>query len=189
MKPLICLFMSSMKLLWRPIAELNDQTRYRSDLLLCAPELVDLDCNVRGVGPGYWQDDRDVPTGPDGAIRKEGVDYGGFLAAKWSMTSDEWREVPVTPTHFLIIEGPMTNAQMEEMLRAGEALDVSGCPRDEHGDYLLPPGFFRESVDYCDAVQELWVHSIGRHIQTGEVLASTSGRFYQNPLFECLWLR
>lgn len=95
-----------MKDLWRSITELTEELRYSTDLLLCAPELVDLDCNEPGVGPGYWQDERDVPVGPNGATRVGGVNYGGFLAAKWNMTNDEWYEAKVEPTHFLVMEGP-----------------------------------------------------------------------------------
>lgn len=97
-----------MEKLWQPIENLDAQTRYgdESGFLLCAPELVDGDCNVHGVGMGYWQDDRDVPCGPNGAIRQEGVEYGGWLACKWSMTNDEWSHVPCTPTHFIQIRGP-----------------------------------------------------------------------------------
>ena len=91
-----------MRPLWRPITELKD--KYVTNLLLCAPELVDLDCNEAGVGMGYWQDERDAPEYFSDV--KAGVDYGGFLACKWNMTSDEWGNVPVTPTHFMLIEGP-----------------------------------------------------------------------------------
>ena len=81
---------------WRPIAELAD--RYENELLLMAPELVDLDCNVHGVGMGYWQ---------DGPVDVGGVEFenGTWLACKWSMTNDEWYEVPCTPTHFLKLSG------------------------------------------------------------------------------------
>lgn len=79
-----------MKNLWKPIGDLKDL--YSTNLLLCAPELVDLDCNVHGVGMGYYQD---APNAP-----------GKWLACKWSMTNDEWFEVVIKPTHFLIIEGP-----------------------------------------------------------------------------------
>jgi len=102
-----------MKNLWRPISELQD--RYATNLLLCAPELVDLDCNEHGVGPGYWQDDRDRPETSLAQARHEeplhfddSLDYGGFMAAKWNMTNDEWDDVKVNPTHFIIIEGPTT---------------------------------------------------------------------------------
>lgn len=94
-----------MKNLWRPIAELTD--KYRTDLLLCAPELVDLDCNVHGIGMGYYQDGRDWDGPPTAKDLKKPDQGGGFLAAKWNMTNDEWDEVKVTPTHFIIMEGPL----------------------------------------------------------------------------------
>lgn len=78
-------------IVWHPISELTSQERYGTEagFLLCAPELVDLDCNTHGVGPGYWQD------------------YEGWLAAKWSMSNDEWYEVKCNPTHFARINGPL----------------------------------------------------------------------------------
>lgn len=82
--------MKKMKDLWQPIDELDDL--YRTDVILCAPELVDLDCNVAGIGMGYYQD---APHGP-----------GQWLAAKWNMTNDEWYETEVNPTHFIVMEGP-----------------------------------------------------------------------------------
>lgn len=95
-----------MKECWRPISELSEELKYESNLLLCAPELVDEDCNPEGIAPGYWQDDRDVPCDENGACGEPGVDYGGFLAAKWSMTNDEWYVAKCTPTHFLQMFGP-----------------------------------------------------------------------------------
>jgi hypothetical protein len=97
-----------MSLIWHPISELANDKRYGDEagFLLCAPELVDGDCNVHGVGPGYWQDDRDMPTDKNGACGDPNVDYGGWLAAKWSMTNDEWYEIPVSPTHYARIRGP-----------------------------------------------------------------------------------
>lgn len=92
---------------WRPIAELSEKERHSDEqgFLVLAPELVDDDCNVHGVGMGYFQDDRDVPSDEHGAIREEGVEYGGWLACKWSMSNDEWHEVPCTPTHYLRLRG------------------------------------------------------------------------------------
>jgi len=92
---------------WRPIAELTTETRYGDEVgfLLLAPELIDEDCNMRGVGMGYYQDNRDVPSDENGACGEPGVDYGGWMACKWSMTNDEWREVPCTPTHYLRLTG------------------------------------------------------------------------------------
>jgi hypothetical protein len=75
-----------MKRLWVPIDELKD--KYDVNLLLCAPELVDADCNEHGIGMGYFQD---------------GV---GWLACKWSMTGDKWYETSCNPTHFIKMGGP-----------------------------------------------------------------------------------
>lgn len=82
------------KLPWHPIEELRD--KYQSELLLRAPELVDLDCNTDGVGMGYWQD------GAGGSPHSREVG-GCFLACKWSMTADEWFEVECHPTHFIVL--------------------------------------------------------------------------------------
>jgi len=86
---------------WHPIAELQD--RYQSELLLRAPELIDLDCNAEGVGLGYWQDDHNVPFDENGAKPEPGVEYGAWLACKWNMTCDEWYQVEVHPTHFIVL--------------------------------------------------------------------------------------
>lgn len=79
---------------WRPIAELTD--RYAVNLLLCAPELVNADCNEHGAGMGYWQDGNP----------HDDSDEGSWLACRWNMTNDEWDEVKCTPTHFAVIGGP-----------------------------------------------------------------------------------
>ena len=81
---------------WHPIGELKD--RYQSELLLMAPELIDLDCNRFGVGLGYWQDGA-------GHSQEAKERQGCFLAGKWSMTSDEWYEIEVNPTHFIVLGG------------------------------------------------------------------------------------
>lgn len=108
MMPVFDISKVTLKDLWRPIAELTEKERHGDEagFLLCAPELVDLDCNVHGVGMGYYQDDRDMPCNEHGACGEEGVDYGGWLACQWSMTNDEWAHVSVTPTHFMRLEGP-----------------------------------------------------------------------------------
>lgn len=86
-----------------------------------------------------------------------------------------------------IEEPPVMNKRMAEKLAGGEAVDVSECARTPEGDYILEK--FIDDVDYCDKEREAWIWSIGKNIQTGQIIASTTGRFYQNPLYECLWLR
>jgi hypothetical protein len=82
------------RLPWHPIEELKD--KYQAELLLRAPELVDLDCNSLGVGLGYWQDGAgDSPHSRE--VR------GCFLACKWNMSVDEWFEVECHPTHFIVL--------------------------------------------------------------------------------------
>ena len=86
---------------WRPIAELTKEERYgdHSGFLLLASELVDLDCNEHGVGMGYWQDDAESV----GGLEEE--EDGWWLACKWSMSNDEWYEVPCNPTHYIRLTG------------------------------------------------------------------------------------
>ena len=81
----------------------------------------------------------------------------------------------------------MKNLRMQEKLRAGEAIDVSRCDRTPEGDYVLTA--FEDDVDYCNAKTEEWIWSIGRELATGRIIASHSNTLYQNPAFECLWLR
>lgn len=81
----------------------------------------------------------------------------------------------------------MQNKAMERKLDRGETIDVSGFARNEAGDYILPD--YADDMDYCDRVTEEWIWSIGRNKATGQVLASTSAKFYQNDEFSCLWLR
>lgn len=84
-----------MKNLWREMAELPD--KYAANLLLCAPELVDLDCNPEGVAPGYWQ---------DGPLIEDGHDEGEWIAAGYCMEHDHFVNRICRPTHFLVIVGP-----------------------------------------------------------------------------------
>jgi hypothetical protein len=88
---------------WHPIEELRN--RHQGELLLKAPELVDLDCNREGVGLGYWQDDGLTWAMSQKECDKldRDKDYGCFMACQWSMTNDEWAHVPVTPTHFIVL--------------------------------------------------------------------------------------
>lgn len=83
----------------------------------------------------------------------------------------------------------MNNKAMERKLKSGRAKDVSPF-RTQTGRYELPPGFFEEDVDYCDAKLEAWIWSIGKErTSAGRIFASTSGEFYQAEAYECLWLR
>ena len=80
----------------------------------------------------------------------------------------------------------MLNKYMEEKLENGEAVDLSKCQRE--GRYYVVPEFV-DGVDYCDAVSESWIWSIGRRYSDGVILASPGNDLYQNPQFRCLFLR
>jgi hypothetical protein len=84
------------------------------------------------------------------------------------------------------LEREMTNQRMKEKLKAGEAIDVSECPR--LGPYYVLRKFVTDK-DYCDAKDQAWIWSIGRRFHDGLILASRKGDLYQNQNFECLWLR
>jgi len=81
----------------------------------------------------------------------------------------------------------MQNKAMERKIASGEAIDIGKNYRTGQGDYIL--GSFVEEKDYCDSLLEQWIWSIGRHNETGLILASTSTKFYQNDQYECLFLR
>lgn len=105
----------------------------------------------------------------------------------------------------------MQNRRMQEKLASGAAVDLSGCPRTAHGDYLLGEmdvedlaaaatdhevlllaardTLFAEGKDYCNASTEAWIWSIGVHRETGRVWASHRGSKYGNPAFVWIWLR
>lgn len=82
----------------------------------------------------------------------------------------------------------MVNKRMAEKLSNGDAINLAPY-KQPGGFYLIPPDLYEDDIDYCDAAREEWIWSIGRHLQTGEILASTSTCFYRNPNYLCLWLR
>ena len=75
---------------------------------------------------------------------------------------------------------------MKQKLKDREAIDLAGMPR-EGRFYVLAQ--FVEEQDYCDSRTGAWMWSIGQRKSDGVILASDDGEFYQNPEYECLWLR
>lgn len=87
------------------------------------------------------------------------------------------------------------NQAMKKKLEEGSALDVQSIGRE------IKPGLYQldtfdenageefNGMDYADATRQIWIVSIGRDRETGKVYASTDGRFYENPKYECVWLR
>lgn len=110
MSALAALATAGMERLWRPVHELTEEDR-RGDhagFLLCAPELVDADCNEHGVGMGHWQDDGLTwsMSQKEWDECDQTKDYGCWLACQWSMTNDEWAHVSCNPTHYIRLRGP-----------------------------------------------------------------------------------
>lgn len=81
----------------------------------------------------------------------------------------------------------MNNQAMKRKIDTGEAIDISDRPRNGSGDYMLDT--FVDGADYCDRKREAWIWSIGKHKVSGQILASTTSRFYLHPEYECLFLR
>jgi len=82
----------------------------------------------------------------------------------------------------------MQNKRMEEKLDRLDAMDVRVV------GFEIEPGVFEltkfvEDVDYCDALNEQWIWSIGRREKDDRIFAAVDARFYQKPGYECLWLR
>jgi hypothetical protein len=82
----------------------------------------------------------------------------------------------------------MQNLAMQTALKEGKALDV----RKE--GVQVAEGIFRlkryiDGKDYCDALKERWIWSVGRHVFDGRIEASNDSRYYQDPNWECLFLR
>lgn len=80
-------------------------------------------------------------------------------------------------------------SKMQEEVRDGSCIDVSAIgTKVKDGLYRLN-SFDREAdIRYCDTESADWIRSIGKHKQTGEIFASTTGEFFGNPDYDCLWL-
>lgn len=78
------------------------------------------------------------------------------------------------------------NYAMQEKIRTNDAVDLKGHKKE--GKFYILNAYF-DGADYCDSATEQWIWSIGQRKSDGVILASTGTEFYQNPDFECLWLR
>ena len=84
-------------------------------------------------------------------------------------------------------ETPKANRAMLEKVKNGDAIDLSKNEKNKNGRYILKR--FVEDMDYCDLMTGEWIWSIGKHLTTGEILASTDTEFYMHPDYVCLFLR
>jgi hypothetical protein len=86
----------------------------------------------------------------------------------------------------------MKNKAMERKLNPTskiQCLDVRVIGKETDDPLIFELEDFIEDVDYCDKETERWIWSIGRRNADGKIFASIDTRFYQNPEYECLWLR
>ena len=81
----------------------------------------------------------------------------------------------------------MINKQMEHLLGEGLAIDVSEFPVSGEGDYILDS--YVPSCQYCNAVTEQWILSIGCHILSMHIYASVTNKFHNRSGYQCLYLR
>ncbi len=95
------------------------------------------------------------------------------------------------------------NRHMARCLATKDAVDVAAFRIESGrslGYYELPfspndPEYSDWGPDYCDAVRELWICSIGKAkvdkpgFSAGRVYASIHKEMCEDPGFECLWLR
>lgn len=81
-----------------------------------------------------------------------------------------------------------SNPYMHRALTTGQMIDVRQIGTEtEPGVYRLTR--FVPDVEYVDSETGKYIYSIGRDHATGEILAALDGRFYNNPDYECVFLR
>jgi hypothetical protein len=83
----------------------------------------------------------------------------------------------------------MQNQTMIRKIKSGQCRDIGHFPQRSAGIYVMRAEFYRDGLDYCVLKDNAWVYSIGVEKATGEIHAATDGRFYENPEYDCIWLR
>lgn len=137
------------------------------------------------TGSGYWQRAPQAPIPLQDYYRDLLEDLEGGIEPKPADVSEAKQEKPLGRLE------RMSNKAMARKLAAGECLDLSPLARTDDGDYIVPESWVGiiEDRDLCNANDETWIWSVGRRRADGVVLASHSSKLYQNPSYECLWLR
>jgi hypothetical protein len=144
----------------------------------------------------------DSPTYPEGTEKKR------LAAVKYFITSMGMQinkitksRHPSTPNDLILhvsglpkYETPnyqhvqKNNPYMHQSLTTGRMIDVQQIGVE------IEPGVFRlnkfiPDVEYVDSNAGKYIYSIGRHHATGEIFAAFDGRYYDNPDYECVFLR
>ena len=82
----------------------------------------------------------------------------------------------------------MQNLAMKELLAKADCIDLAQLGQEQSdGTFLLEQSF--PNFEYIHSTSERWVISIGRRLSDGKILAAFDSRFYQDPNYECVWLR
>lgn len=160
----------------------------------------------RGIGPVTPDVGEEIELGRDGELYFESVEGIDCIGLRQNREIDWLDPVKLYRAHEQTVElyfiseharasfkgtNEMTNRRMAEKIDRGEAISLHGCDRTLEGDYIVPPNLWRDGdgTDYCDRDSEQWIWSIGRHHVTGQIVASTGTKYYENPDYECLFLR
>lgn len=158
---------------------------------------------------GDGDTNRDPPPLDPNALRLEGVPKvpqgskqdvfavsgAGQLVVQWPAS--------LTPEDIEDIEGwwPIVLRKIKRCVSgdapAPSSLILSAATIDVSDDELgeeVEDGVYRiqefvEGADYRETANRRPIMSIGRNKETGEMLAAVDARFYQNPEYECIWLR
>ena len=88
----------------------------------------------------------------------------------------------------LFIPPEMIMDQMQGRIQDGEALSVREIG-EKVSDGLYELRAFFDDIDYCDPIDEVYIWSIGISKKTGHIFAAIDSRFYENPEYDCVWLR
>jgi hypothetical protein len=80
----------------------------------------------------------------------------------------------------------MNNKAMQEKIQAGEAFDISSCPRDKKGGYIITA--ILKDMSYCDAKSEQWINFFYKNLKTHELIAFVDFKPYSPGKFRLLWI-
>jgi hypothetical protein len=78
--------------------------------------------------------------------------------------------------------------KMQPKISLADCIDVRAVGQP------IEPGLFElrgfvPDVDYADVEDQTWIWSIGRRRRDGRIFAAVDIRFFQNPDYDCLWLK
>lgn len=148
---------------------------------------VDVEGRARAWADEYLETGAGIPEDDRDRLSAEWDDMARTLGDDDPEPQGKGERLALTLTYW-----GMLNRAMRNKLERGECVDLSGCRLTPEGFYIVPEAVWQEDVDYCNAVTEQWIWSVGRvlrGLKQGEIYASHGTELYQNPDYECLFLR